>query len=103
MQSQQINAATGKAVLAEMLQSGRSAGEIIAERGLAQISDADYIAGLVAKVIAENPRELSSYLAGKETLSQWFFGQVMRLAGGRANPQVVRAELQRQLSEKKTA
>lgn len=103
VQSQQINAATGKAVLAEMLQSGRSAGEIIAERGLAQISDADYIAGLVAKVIAENPRELSSYLAGKETLSQWFFGQVMRLAGGRANPQVVRAELQRQLSEKKTA
>ena len=59
---------------------------------------AGFIAGLVQQVLQDHPQELSSYLAGKETLSAWFFGQVMRSAKGQANPQVLRAELDRQLS-----
>ncbi len=65
------------------------------ERGLQQISDTDFIAGLVQKVLQDNPHELASYLGGKETLSGWFFGQVMRAAKGQANPQVLRSELER--------
>ncbi|MEN6481994.1 MAG: hypothetical protein ABFD29_07445 [Anaerolineaceae bacterium] len=45
-----------------------------------------------------NPHELDAYLAGKENLLNFFFGQVMRSAGGKANPQMVRAELVRQLN-----
>jgi len=30
-------------------------------------------------------------------VANWFYGQVMRAARGRANPQVVQEELQRQL------
>jgi aspartyl-tRNA(Asn)/glutamyl-tRNA(Gln) amidotransferase subunit B len=55
----------------------------------------------VAQVLASHPAELSSFLAGKETLANWFFGQVMREAKGQANPQVLRAELERQLAAKK--
>jgi len=33
------------------------------------------------------------------TIVNWLFGQVMRKAQGKANPQVVRAELERQLKE----
>jgi aspartyl-tRNA(Asn)/glutamyl-tRNA(Gln) amidotransferase subunit B len=92
-----INQQTGKAVLAEMFRSGTSAAAIVAEKGLAQVSDADTLSKLVAETLAENAGEVASYRAGKVTVANWLFGQVMRKAGGRANPQVVRAELERQL------
>ncbi len=98
----EINHNTGKTVLGEMFQSGKTAGEVVAERGLRQVSDADVIAGLVAGVLAENPEQVASYLQGKETVSRWLFGQVMRLAKGQANPQVVQQELDRQLALKRT-
>jgi aspartyl-tRNA(Asn)/glutamyl-tRNA(Gln) amidotransferase subunit B len=94
----EINLLTGKAVLAEMSASGQGAAEIIAARGLEQVSDHGLIAGLVAQVLAENPQEVASYLNGKESLAQWFFGQVMRVAQGKANPQVLRSELDKQLA-----
>jgi len=93
----EVNLPTAKAILVEMLETGRSAADITRQRGLQQISDAGFIAGLVRQTLEANPQELKSYLAGKETLSNWFFGQVMRQAKGQANPQVVRDELERQL------
>jgi len=85
-------------VLVEMLESGKSPTEIISARGLQQISDGDAITQMIKKALDNNPAEVKNYLAGKESLANWFFGQVMRQAGGKANPQVVRAELERQLS-----
>jgi aspartyl-tRNA(Asn)/glutamyl-tRNA(Gln) amidotransferase subunit B len=93
----EINQSTGKAVLTEMFQSGKSAAEIVASRGLKQVSDEGFIAELVGQVLAENPDQVASFKAGKETVVNWLFGQVMRKAAGKANPQVVRAELERQL------
>ncbi|GAB4489229.1 MAG: Asp-tRNA(Asn)/Glu-tRNA(Gln) amidotransferase subunit GatB [Anaerolineales bacterium] len=92
-----INQQTGKAVLAEMFESGKAAAAIVAEKGLTQVSDADLLSKLVAETLSEHPNEVASYRAGKVTVANWLFGQVMRKAGGRANPQVVRAELERQL------
>jgi len=93
----QINQATAKSVLAEMFQSGKEAAEIVAARGLQQVSDADLIAKIVGEVLDENPDEVASYKSGKATVANWLFGQVMKKAGRRANPQVVRQELERQL------
>jgi len=99
VQSGLINLPTAKAVLAEMLVSGQSAAQIIQERNLAQISDNSFISDLVKTVLDEHPTELASYRAGKETLSNWFFGQVMKAASGKANPAVLRAELEKQLKQ----
>ena len=67
--------------------------------GLEQISDeAGCRPSWCGKVLADHPQELAAYLAGKETLANWFFGQVMRAGGGRLDPGLVRAELERQLS-----
>ena len=57
----------------------------------------DIISELIDKVIAENPKEVANYLGGKETLSNWFFGQVMAKAKGQASPGVVRTELEKKL------
>jgi aspartyl-tRNA(Asn)/glutamyl-tRNA(Gln) amidotransferase subunit B len=95
----EINQNSGKAVLAEVFKTGRSPEEIVSERGLSQISDPKMIAGLVQRVLQENPDQVAAYLGGKTGLAQWLFGQVARLLGGRANPQVVRQELEKQLAD----
>lgn len=97
-----INQNTAKSVMTTMLETGKPAAEIVKSEGLAQNSDESQIARLVSNVIAANPQELASFLAGKETLSNWFFGQVMRSAGGKANPGVLKAELEKQLQKLKT-
>jgi aspartyl-tRNA(Asn)/glutamyl-tRNA(Gln) amidotransferase subunit B len=84
----QLNQNTAKAVLNEMFRTGKSAPEIVSERGLSQISDSGFISDLVQRVLEENPAQVASYLGGKEAVSRWLFGQVC--AGpGSANPQVL--------------
>ena len=96
-----INQNTGKEVLAEMLAAGQTADAIIEKKGLKQVSDGNLITAMVAKALEENSGEVQSYLDGKDTVSNWLFGQVMRAAQGKANPQVVKEELNRQLENLK--
>jgi aspartyl-tRNA(Asn)/glutamyl-tRNA(Gln) amidotransferase subunit B len=94
-----INLSSAKEVLGEMFASGRRAPEIVKSRGLEQVSDQTYISGLVAETLSAHPIEVASYRAGKTAVSNFLFGQVMKKAAGKANPQVVRSELERQLSQ----
>jgi aspartyl-tRNA(Asn)/glutamyl-tRNA(Gln) amidotransferase subunit B len=94
-----INQNTAKTVLHEMFDTGKLAEEIVSDKGLLQISDSGHIAELVNQVLAENPDQVNEYLAGKDTIAKWLFGQVMRAAKAQANPQVVQAELDQQLAD----
>ena len=98
----EINNNTAKNVLGEMFLTGRSADNIISERGLRQISDAADISMLVSSVLDGHPKQVAEYLSGKETIIRWLLGQVMRLAQGQANPSLVQRELERQLEELKS-
>ena len=93
----QINQSSAKEVLIEMFSSGRSPADIVEARGLTQVSDESFISDLVRQALSENPKEVASYKAGKVGIANFLFGQVMKKAAGKANPQVVRAELERQL------
>ncbi len=95
----QISLGTGRKVLAEMFSTGKSAAEIISAQGLSQVSDEALISSLVQEALAENQKEVEAYRGGKITVLNFLFGQVMKKAAGKANPQVVRAELERQLSQ----
>jgi len=92
-----INLNTGKRVLETMFHTGRSAGAIVQEEGLAQVSDQDALAETVAQVLATYPDEVARYRAGKASLLGWLMGQVMQATRGQANPQVVRQLLQKAL------
>jgi aspartyl-tRNA(Asn)/glutamyl-tRNA(Gln) amidotransferase subunit B len=98
----EINQNTAKAVLAEMFDSGEPAEVIVDRRGLRQVSDTRTIAGWVQQVLDENPEQVTSYLSGKESVARWLFGQVMRLAKGKANPQVIQKELDSALDALRT-
>ena len=95
----QINQDTARKVLAEMFASGEGAEEIVIKRGLGQVSDVEAIARMVKAVLAEYPNEAAAYLSGKTGVANFLFGQVMKKAQGKANPQIVRRELELQLTE----
>ena len=94
----EINQSSAKEVLTEMFASGKGAAEIVEARGLKQVSDETLISKLVKETLVENPKEVQSYKAGKVGVANFLFGQVMKKAAGKANPQVVRAELDKQLT-----
>jgi aspartyl-tRNA(Asn)/glutamyl-tRNA(Gln) amidotransferase subunit B len=91
----------GKVVLGEMFKSGGKPEEIVKAKNLAQVSDEGFIRETVTKVLADNPREVEQYLGGKETLLQWFMGQVARATKGKADPNVARELLIKSLEARR--
>jgi len=73
----------------EMVRTGRSAADLVRERGLEQISDAAVLRGVVQRVLDANPDAAHRYRAGKKALLGFFVGEVMKASGGRANPALV--------------
>jgi aspartyl-tRNA(Asn)/glutamyl-tRNA(Gln) amidotransferase subunit B len=94
-----INIAMAKSVLEEMFQTGKTADEIIKERGLSQISDTQELEKIIAGVINSNIQPVADYRSGKETALKFLVGQVMKATRGRANPQLVNEVLKRKLAE----
>ena len=84
-----------------MWQGEGSADEIIAARGLQQVSDTGELEGMVDTVIAANADQVAQYLAADEDrrkkLVGFFVGQVMKLSKGQANPQMVNDLLAKKL------
>jgi len=92
-----ISGKMAKDVLVRMYQSGKSAEEVVQEIGGSQLSDEASILALVDQAIQSNPRQLEQYRGGKTGLFGFFVGQVMKLSGGRANPQMVNDLLKKAL------
>jgi len=96
-----ISGNAGKTVLAELLKNGGDPAQIIKEKGLAQVSDESFIQEAVMKVLNDNSSEVEKYLAGKETLLQWFIGQVARATKGKADPNVTKELMIKALEERR--
>jgi aspartyl-tRNA(Asn)/glutamyl-tRNA(Gln) amidotransferase subunit B len=84
-----ISNTIAKTVFDEMYATGRGARTIVQEKGLAQISDPGALIGIVDQVIADNPKPVAEYLAGKENIAKFLVGQVMKTTKGRGNPALV--------------
>ncbi len=103
VKSGEVTANQGKEVLAEMAATGRAAAEVIAARGLAQLSDEEALAAAVGKVLDGNPGSVEDYRSGKGGKAVGFLmGRIMKATGGRANPnrarEILEAELRRRTS-----
>lgn len=96
-----INQNTGKDVLTELFNTGRRASDIVRERGLAQISDAEELRKTITRTVEDNPEQVEEYLAGKSQVLGWFIGQVMRATRGKANPQLARELLEEHLEARR--
>jgi aspartyl-tRNA(Asn)/glutamyl-tRNA(Gln) amidotransferase subunit B len=85
-----VSSTQAKTALIEMLASGEDADRVIAEQGLAQVSDRAPIEAAALQVIENNPKEVQSYLNGKETVLNFLVGQLMKATKGQANPALAR-------------
>jgi len=92
-----ISSSIAKEVFAKMYDSGRSAGEIVAAEGLAQIGDESALVAIVRDVMAANADAVAQYRAGKQATFGYLVGQVMRRSGGKANPKLASELLKREL------
>jgi aspartyl-tRNA(Asn)/glutamyl-tRNA(Gln) amidotransferase subunit B len=92
-----ISGSIAKTVFDTMIASGRTAEEIVEAEDLAQIDDEGQIARLVAEVLAKNASAVAQYRGGKSNAFGFLVGQVMKAAGGKANPKRVNELLKRVL------
>jgi aspartyl-tRNA(Asn)/glutamyl-tRNA(Gln) amidotransferase subunit B len=83
-----ISGKIAKTVFEEMAASGKDPEAIIQERGLAQISDEEALIPLAQEIIADHPKEMAEFKAGKTKILGFFVGQLMRKTKGQANPQL---------------
>lgn len=93
----EISGRQAKEAFEFMWEEGKAAADVVAERGLAQMSDDGAIKALVDQVVAANPDKVAEYRSGKTKLIGFFVGQVMKASQGKANPQAVNALLMARL------
>jgi len=92
-----ISGRIAKDVFEIMWESGRDPAEIVAEKGLRQVSDTGAIRTMIEQVLEGNADKVAQYHQGKQKLFGFFIGQVMKAAKGKANPQVVNEILRKLL------
>ncbi|HIJ74506.1 MAG TPA: Asp-tRNA(Asn)/Glu-tRNA(Gln) amidotransferase subunit GatB, partial [Candidatus Hydrogenedentes bacterium] len=92
-----ISGKMAKDVLVDMFNSGRAPGDIVAEKGLVQISDSGELEAIVRAVVQAHPGPVADYRSGKGKAMGFLMGQVMKATSGKANPKIVNAILKRTL------
>lgn len=97
IENNSINGKIAKNVFVEMLESGKDAQTIVAEKGMLQVTDSDAINSYISQVIEQNATQVEQYLAGKTIILQFLVGQVMKLSKGKANPQIAAEMLKKSI------
>jgi len=93
----QISNLTAKAVLSDMINTGKSAEEIVTEKNLRQVSDHSQLDKIANEVIAENQKSVNDYKSGKENALMFLVGQLMRKSQGKADPKAAKNILKEKL------
>ncbi|MBP8865737.1 MAG: Asp-tRNA(Asn)/Glu-tRNA(Gln) amidotransferase subunit GatB [Acetobacterium sp.] len=102
VKNNEISGNTGKEVLKEMFSTGKNPGDIVKEKGLAQMSDTGELEAIIEEIVAANPKSVEDIGAGNEKAYGFLTGQVMKATKGKANAQVaneiIRAVVARHLA-----
>lgn len=97
IQDNTISGKIAKQVFAAMWAGEGDADAVIEARGLKQVTDTAAIEPIIDEVLANNPKQVEEYKAGKEKMLGYFVGQVMKASQGKANPAQVNQLLKQKL------
>ena len=98
IENKTISGKIAKDILDKMLETSKSAKEIVSDEGLEQISDESQIFEIIDKILANNADKVIEYRSGKDKLFGFFIGQIMKETKGKANPAIVNKSLKERLS-----
>jgi len=93
-----ISSKIAKQVLSGMFKTGADPSHIIEEQGLIQITDTATIEKIVKEIISKNQKAIKDYKKGKENAFQFLIGKIMAQTKGKANPQIVKDILSKELT-----
>jgi aspartyl-tRNA(Asn)/glutamyl-tRNA(Gln) amidotransferase subunit B len=93
-----ISGSVAKELLEELFDYGGDPAALVQSRGLAQVRDTGLLEKLVAEILAENPKVVADFKAGKKASAGFFTGQVMKRSGGKADPKMVSAMIEKALA-----
>ena len=97
IESGEISQNAGKEVFGQMFWTGAEPKDVIASRGLAQVSDTGALEKVIDEIIAANPKNVEAYRAGKVQVLGFFVGAVMKATKGKGNPKVINELLEKEL------
>ncbi|UCC75083.1 MAG: Asp-tRNA(Asn)/Glu-tRNA(Gln) amidotransferase subunit GatB [Gemmatimonadota bacterium] len=89
----------GKQVFRRMVETGKTAEQIMEAEGLRLVSGGDQLEAWISEAVTENPTEVERYRKGEEKLLAFFIGQVMRKSQGKADPGRTREALLKRLDQ----
>ena len=88
-----ISSRVAKDLIERLLKADMDPEEVANKEGLMQKNDEGAVKDIALKLIAENPKVVADYKAGKEIALMFFVGQVMKATKGSSNPQVIKKVL----------
>jgi len=94
-----VSNSAAKTVFEEIILSGKEPEDVIAEKGLVQNSDTDFLENLAREILASNEKSVNDYKNGKTNALGFLVGQCMKASKGKANPGIVKETVTRMLSE----
>jgi aspartyl-tRNA(Asn)/glutamyl-tRNA(Gln) amidotransferase subunit B len=94
-ESGRITGPIAKALFERMFADGSDPEAIVEAEGLARVDDGAAIEGLVRQTLADNPKAVEQYRAGKRQAFGFLVGQAIKASAGRADPATVTAALRR--------
>lgn len=99
LEKKEISSSAGSTVFEEMLHSDKAPADIVAEKGLAQVSDQSVLQQIVDQVVAANQKSIDDYRGGKTNALGFLVGQCMKASKGKGNPAIMREMLLKILNQ----
>lgn len=99
LEKKEISSSAGNTVFEEMLHSDKAPADIVAEKGLAQVSDQSVLQQIVDQVAAANQKSIDDYRGGKTNALGFLVGQCMKASKGKGNPAIMREMLLKILNQ----
>lgn len=99
VEKETISLKAARELFPDLYKSGKTAEQLVQEKGLIQVSDEGTIERLIDKVLADSPAQVAQFKGGKQQVLGFLVGRVMKVSGGKANPGKVNELLKKKLAE----
>jgi aspartyl-tRNA(Asn)/glutamyl-tRNA(Gln) amidotransferase subunit B len=84
----EISGKIGKIILPELITSGKSALQIVDERGMRKVSDREVLGGIAEEVFSENAKAVGDAMRDDNAV-HYLIGQLMKKTNGKGDPKIV--------------